>query len=70
MKWILYYHDGYHENGDVGVEEFDSESQAIDAIEERLLTHREATLENYILIKGERVTLEAVSQISRVRVKP
>ncbi len=36
MKWFLFFHDGFFEDGDLSLRIFDSEKEALENIEERL----------------------------------
>jgi len=68
-KWFVYYHDGYFEDGGLGLLTFDSEKEALQKIEERLM-EGESNLEDYILIYGEQLTLYPKKTIVKILPEP
>lgn len=67
-RFFVYYSDGYADDGCLGFEGFESQAEAVEFIERRIVEHG-ATLDCYELIQGRKLTLEAVETVSRVAVK-
>ena len=69
-RYFVYYHDGYYDNGDLGITSFEALEKALDFISERLKHASDPDLANdYILIHGQAIELEAVQFITKVRAK-
>ena len=60
-QFFVYYQDGYFDDGDIDIESFDSEQDALDFILERIKrSGKELTdnlLDNYRLIEGQEIQL-------------
>ena len=72
MEYFVYFEDDYHGNGGVGLASFESQDGALAFIQGRLSdpnTSRKRTIDNYIVVRGERLNLEAVEYVSRVAIK-
>lgn len=61
MKFFVYYHDDYYENGGVGLEEFDNQYDAEKFILARIEDVPEKrSLKNYTVIYGDKAEINAV----------
>ncbi len=69
MKWFLFFHDGYFEDGDLGLRIFDSEKEALENIEERL-EMADSSLSDYTLIYGRKLTLLPQKTIIKIQPEP
>ena len=72
MNYFVYWNDDYCDNGGMGLEKFDSESDALSFIEGRMANIsrlRDADVSNYTLIRGTEVELEPVETVIKVRTK-
>ena len=77
MKWYVYHDDNYYNEGGVGFSTFHTEKEALGFIEERLKiaentayrNTEETSLDNYVLIYGKQLIVEAKEYVSRVQVK-
>ena len=68
MKFFLFYHYDYYENGGVGFESFDTKQEALQFINDRLKTTNESVpLSAWKLIKGQQLDLEVVERITEVK---
>ena len=68
-KWFVFYCDDYYEMGGVGWECFSSQDKALEFIESRMASKgTEGSLSNYQLIKGEMMSLVAVSHVTKIAV--
>lgn len=73
MTIYVYYEDDYADNGGIGLSEFNQTEGAMEHallfIEERMKSHPKATIENYRMILGKELPLEAAQVVTKVRVK-
>lgn len=69
----VYYHDGYYDNGDVGLESFNTRDEAEEFVSVRARTHPRSDgkprvlSESYTVIEGRELKMEAVEVVSQVR---
>lgn len=69
MNYYVFYQDGYCDNGDVGLDFFDTEKEAVEFVEKRIRRHEEPSIKNYIVIKGEEMTIEIIEKVKSIRLK-
>ena len=64
---FVYYSDGYHSNGDVGLEEFFHREEAEEFIAKRMASDDDRNLEQYIVIEGVRLKLRTAEVVKVIR---
>lgn len=69
MKYFVFYEDGWAEDGDVGINVFDSEDEAVLYIEKRMGCDISRRIDQYKLIRGEIIDLEPVEIVTKIRAK-
>lgn len=65
---FVFYNDGYAEDGDVGLSEFENIEQAADFIELRIASDSNRKLTDYKVIVGVEKNIEAVEMVKRVKI--
>lgn len=65
-KFFVFYNDGYCEDGDKDLAEFDTEEQAAKFITQRMSEDTTRTLENYRVIKGHELSKNPVEVITKI----
>lgn len=68
-KYFVYYRDDYENMGGVGLEEFDTQKEALEFIEDRLRMKEDSKLSNYKLIKGTMLKLTPKEKVTKVAVE-
>lgn len=69
MSWFVLYSDGYCDNGDVGWKQFNTPGGAVGYIEKRMEQKDKAvSLANYTVIHGEKLELEPVEVVRKVKI--
>jgi hypothetical protein len=69
---FVYYNDGYYNDGDVGLNRFDSNEEAEDFILKRLKTvdsSRKRSLDDYIVIEGEYCDAIEAEKVTCIKIK-
>lgn len=69
--WV-YYHDGFCENGDEGLEGFEHRDEAESFINNRLIgkhKREQSIKESYVIIKGTRIDIESVEAVTKIKLK-
>lgn len=69
-KVFVYYSDGYHGNGDVGLAEFFHHEEAEEFIVKRMAVDPDRTLEQYTVIEGVRLKPTVAEIVKTVRLEP
>ncbi len=65
MPVFVYYTDDYPDNGGVGFTEFADRDLALNFINARLNRSEKPDINNYIVIEGKLLTLEAVQVVQK-----
>lgn len=69
MKYYVFYEDDYSENGGIGLEEFESETEATVFIEGRISERdTDRTINCYTLIQGKERKIKAIETVTRIEV--
>lgn len=66
-RYYVYYSDDWYEMGGVGLEQFDTEEEALNFIMERMRQHSEPELDNYDLIRGEYIKLVPATVVTSIK---
>lgn len=66
-KIFVYYADGYHSNGDVGLAEFDHRLEAEQFIAKRMAADSDRTLAQYTVIEGSRLIPRTAEVVKVIR---
>jgi len=68
--YYVYYHDGYADNGDIGLEKFEEMDKVIKFIENRIVADPiERTKDMYTVIDGDEYEIEIVETVKSIRLR-
>jgi hypothetical protein len=67
-KYFVYHNDGYYDDGGVGIEDFNTQDNALTFIESRMRADPQRHLNNYLLVEGKVLVLKPVEVITKLTV--
>ena len=69
MEYFVFYKDDYYENGGVDLRRFKNLGLACQFIEERIKQNpEERDVSDYILIRGEELTIEIYKSVDKIKI--